>query len=426
MVLTYGLSLIAFERPFKVASSVNWSKLVPLVVTLFLSSGVIVLALADHLGLLPPNPPAFPPTQVGSDLPVMQDPAYQAGGRTPLFIGFPFLGRAGIFDTGHDVANFLVLLILSFFIYKTLGRDSLRRIPKEIWYLVAAGFIMYFISLAFIFGLNSFALYLPSRYTRSALFLAGIFFVGLNWVDFLPKFPRWLWFKRRSIIFFLGILGLALGGVYLLSADRRLIIPIFWFIGLIFSGILVPLGGSAVFRLVLGHPLLKGAARWFVLLVVGGLTLYLGTVYIDVLGVKTTNPSSEERAVYRYVATLPKDAVLAGDPDLMTNIPLFSKRSVFFRGLFPRRDAPISDYFDIQYSESLPPVLDFCQRYQITHLVLDTREFEQEYIARGEFFYQPWNDEIIKIVSGRSDFVLPKLPPIFSSGPYRVIECKAE
>lgn len=426
MVLTYGLSFIMFDRPFKVTLSVSWARLIPLAVALLLSTVVIVLALADHLGLVPPNPPLFSMSETSIALPVTQNPAYQTGGRTPLYIGFPFLGRAGIFDTGGDVANFLVLLILGFLIYKTIGRDSLRRMPKEIWYLVAAGFIMYLISLAVIFGFNSFALYLPSRYTRTTLLLAALFFVGLNWVDFLHTFPRWLWRNRRLIIFFLISFGLALGSVYLFSSDRRLLIPTFWFIGLIFSGVLVPLGGSAIFWLVLGQSPLTGAARWLTLLVVGGLTLYLGTIYIDVLGVKTTNPPPEERAVYRFVASLPKDTVLAGDPDLMTNIPLFSKRSVLFRELFPRPDAPIADYFDIQYSESLPPVLDFCQRYQISYLVLDTREFEQDYLVQGRFFYQPWNDVIVSTVAGRSNFALLQVQPTFTSGPYTVIKCDAE
>ena len=33
------------------------------------------------------------------------------------------------------------------------------------------------------------------------------------------------------------------------------------------------------------------------------------------------------------------------------------------------------------------------------------------------------NNEIVKMVQGRSDFVLLQAQPIFSSGPFRVIQC---
>ena len=146
-------------------------------------------------------------------------------------------------------------------------------------------------------------------------------------------------------------------------------------------------------------------------------------MYIRVLSVKPIDPSEDERNIYEFVASLPKDTVLVGNPDIMTNIPLFSKRSVLFKGLFPRGDAPIVKYFDAQYAETAQPVLDFCRQFQINYLVLDTRDFNPDDIAKGHFFYEPWNSSIRTVVNGRSDFVLPQLEPIFTSGPYRVIKC---
>lgn len=285
---------------------------------------------------------------------------------------------------------------------------------------------MYAISFFFIFGLSSFALYLPSRYTRSTLFLFTLFFVGLNWVDFLSRLPAWLGKNARLLIFFFFSLSVALTTVYIFSPNRGLLIPTFWLLGVILSGIVAVLGGSILFWLIWQKPITSPLARWSAGLIIGSAVIFLGTIYIGILGVKTTNPSPAERAVYEFVATLPKDAVLAGDPDIMTNIPLFSKRSVLFRELFPRTDAPIVEYFSAQYAESTEPVINFCRRYQVSYLVLDTREFASDYIAKGDFFYQPWNQQIVAIVSGRSNFVLPRLTPIFTSGPYSVIECNAE
>jgi hypothetical protein len=192
------------------------------------------------------------------------------------------------------------------------------------------------------------------------------------------------------------------------------------------SGIVTLLGGSSLLGLATRNLTLKNVARWSILLAVGVIVVSLGTVYIRILGVRTTNPSEHERDIYEFVASLPKDAVLAGDPDIMTNIPLFSKRSVLFRELFPKTNAPIVEYFDAQYAENPQTTLDFCQRYQISYLVLDTRDFAPGYLAKGDFFYQPWNDRIVETVAGRSNFFLPQLQSVFASGPFMVIKCDAE
>jgi hypothetical protein len=175
-----------------------------------------------------------------------------------------------------------------------------------------------------------------------------------------------------------------------------------------------------------GNLALSDIARWSIIFAVGVMVVSLGTVYINTLEAETTNPSEHERDIYAFVASLPKDAVFAGDPDVMTNIPLFSKRSVLFRDLFPRSDAPIVEYFDAQYAEIPERILDFCQRYQVSYLVMDTREFDPDYVDNGEFFYQPWNDGIVEAVAGRSDFVLPQTQPVFASGPFVVTECDEE
>ena len=111
-------------------------------------------------------------------------------------------------------------------------------------------------------------------------------------------------------------------------------------------------------------------------------------------------------------------------------IPLFSQRGVLFRDLHPNinPNAPtyIKDYFDAHYAESGEAVLDFCQRYKISHLVLDVGDFDPDHLAEGNYFYQPYNDRIEEMIAGRSNFVLPRLQPIFASGPFVVIKCDAE
>jgi hypothetical protein len=421
MVLTYALMFVVLDRRHGPRLNLVGAKLTSFGLALLLSGVFVVLALFVQLDLL--SAPVSVPAVSEPLENVTDDATYHARGAQPLFIGFPFLGRAGIFDTGGDVVNFIVLMILGLLVYKVNGPSTLRRVPGALWRLLAASLIMYFISLIFVFGFSSFALYLPSRYTRISLLLVMLFFVGLNWVDFLNELPAWATRNARLIIFFLVSLGMAFVAIYLIGPNQLLIIPTLWIVGLMLSGVLALWGGSNLIWLFTRKSPRKHWLRWGIALLVTLIVISLGTIYIGILGVKTTNPSRAERDIYEFVATLPKETVLAGDPDVMTNIPLFSRRSVLFRELFPGRNAPIVEYFDAQYAESAQPILDFCRRYQIGYLVLDSREFSADYLAEKKFFYQPWNDRIVDLVSDRSDFVLTQIQPVYNSGPFAVIKC---
>jgi hypothetical protein len=254
--------------------------------------------------------------------------------------------------------------------------------------------------------------------------------VGLNWGDFLEKAPSWFRRKAPLLIFFVVSLTLALVVTYLLFPTRLLLFPLLWFMALILSGMSVVLGGSSLFWLTRGGKRLRGAGRFVIPLAMGIIAVSAGVFYIRTLGIRTINPSDAERDIYEFVSSLPKDAVLVGDPVVMSGIPLFSQRSVLFRDLHPdiNPNAPIFilEFFDAQYAESPEVMLDFCQRYRISYLVLDTTDFTPDYLAKGDFFYQPYNDRIVEMVAGRSDFVLPRLQPIFASGPFVVIKCDTE
>ncbi len=415
IALAYGLSLVGVGR------GRNRRKWAAFGLSAALAALVVGLALGVEYGWLP-----FSGVNRSLPEPVHHlgrgDVFYHSQEYAPLFFAFPLLGRAGILDSGADTINMIVLLVLGGLVYKTVGAASLRRVPGVVWYLLAAAVIMYVASLVAIFGLSSTALYYPSRYTRSTLFVVMLCFVGLNWPQFVRRVPAWLGRNRRLVIFFVLSFGLFMAGAYLLFPARLLLIPLLVLLGLVVAGVLAPLGGSALFWLA-GRGREAGLA---LPLLVGLLTLVTGGVYIRTLGLKYINPTEGERAVYEFVATLPPDVLVAGEPQVMVGIPLFARRTVLLSALQPSRSAPILDWFDAQYAESGRAVLDFCRRYEVDYLVLDSRVYSPEYLAEGKFFYRPWNDRIIDLVAGRSDFVLPRLEPVFAGGPWRVVRCDAD
>jgi hypothetical protein len=416
MVVAYGLSIFKFESPLKISIHVSRGKLLPLVVSSLISIALIALVVIIQ-------PELFFPSAAS----VARDPIFQAGGPTPMFISFPWLGRAGIFDMGTEVFNFVILLVLASLVLMVVGRRSWQRLPAAFWQVLAAGCIMYVASFVVLFVFSSTALYLPSRYTRVTFILCAILFVGLNWGDFLRRAPAWFRRKAPQLIFFVASLALALGLIFLVLPHNQLLIPLLIFLGVIASGLLTVIGATAIYWWIQTH-LQAGVIKKYIvpaMMLVGVLGLAL--FYSRTLGTEMMNPTSSQRDVYEFVATLPQNAVIAGDPELMSGIPLFSKRSVLFRELHPNANPNVTplilNYYDAQYAESFRPVLDMCQRYQVSYLVLDTTEFEPDYLAKGEFFFDPWNDEIVNKVKGRSDFVLTTVPPVFASGPYQVIAC---
>jgi len=197
LVVTYGLTLVRFQRPWRVSLDFTPAKWRPLLGGLLLSGLVVGLAVIVEYdwwprgihGPVPAQEPAA--TSAAVETPSEAGPFYYSQGYAPLFFG-PLLGRAGILDSGVDVINLVVLLLFGILIYKTIGWPAVQRLPGVFWRLLAAGGILYVASTFAIFGLSSLALYFPSRYTRSSSFVVALCFVGLNWPEFLRRFPGWM------------------------------------------------------------------------------------------------------------------------------------------------------------------------------------------------------------------------------------------
>ncbi|MFQ5577706.1 MAG: hypothetical protein ACE5G8_12055, partial [Anaerolineae bacterium] len=424
LALAYLPSVIKLKRSPGVSLKVVWGRLLPFAGMMALSAGIVLwtLAVESTAGY------------ASKATPIAQNPLYQFEGATPMVLGSPILGRVGLFDMGTDLLNFLALAAFGLLIYAVVGRQSVRRMPPVYRRLLVAGLAMYAASLVAVYGFSSFALYLPSRYTRSTLFFMALSFVGFNWVDFLRLAPGWFGKNRRLLVVFFTALGAALAAACALFPARELIGPALIVLAVAASGVLTVLASAGLvwaFRYSAwgkGQPgrRRQKAATTGLVFALTLATLGPGTLYIRRMEAKDINPTPAERDIFAFVSTLPKDAVLAGDPQVMTGIPAFARRSVLFRALQPDPNAPVLEYFDAQYAEDPRTLLNFCRRYGVDYLVRDSAEFEPDYLARGDFFYNPWNEAIARRVAGRSEFVLPKLKAMYASGPLAVIRCDAQ
>lgn len=431
--IPYVLSLAKIGRPFRLSLDVSRSRLALVAGTLLLSTLVVVFAVAVEFEWFAPQPADVPPSDADEAESLSDDPYYQSQGAKPVFDVFPWFGRAGIFDVGADVLNFSLLLVFGFLIYAVLGPRSLQRLPSVFWSLLAAGVLMFFVSLFAVLRFSSFALYFPSRYTRSVLLLLVLCFVGLNWIECINEVAGWLRRNVRLAVFFVASLGLSLTVACLVFRGRFPLAVAMAVGAFALKGVAAVLCGGVVLWALqprVLEALGKGAWWWqvmrvIILLAFGVAAISWGADYAGTLEADTIDPPRAARDVYEFVASLPEEAVIAGDPVLMDGVLLFSKRSVIFTDLMPLKGTPILDYFDAVYAESPEGVLDFCRRFGVSYLVIDDTIFDPGYLADGDFFYQPYNDEIARLVAGRSDFVLPDAESVFTSGSLSVIECDA-
>jgi len=119
--------------------------------------------------------------------------------------------------------------------------------------------------------------------------------------------------------------------------------------------------------------------------------------------------------LYEFLSKLPKDAVIASHPEIADNIPIFAQRTVLINeetstpehlSLYPILKGRTLDFFRAYYSESEKDIKEFCKKYDISYLVVNKNHFSSDYLKRGEFYFEPFNSYIKKIVRSKNSFAL--------------------
>lgn len=188
------------------------------------------------------------------------------------------------------------------------------------------------------------------------------------------------------------------------------------------------------------HALLK-VAHWprnlaiLALLAAAG----LGVLRLENVGLKDY---AAYRPVYEALAETPKDAIIAGHPNLMDNIPTFAQRRALVtyklahpwsRGYWHKIAPRLHDLFAAYYAADPQEVIAFCRKYQVSFLVVDDRHFTPEFLAGGRFFvpldrkasqyfghtladrvdcpfFAPFDRQIARLTKGRQHFALLSSP----------------
>jgi hypothetical protein len=189
--------------------------------------------------------------------------------------------------------------------------------------------------------------------------------------------------------------------------------------------------------LALGAHTALRAARWpryaaiLALVAMAG----LGAWRLQGVGLKDY---SAYRAVFAALAETPKDALMAGHPNLMDTIPTFAQRRAFAtyelahpwsRGLWAELKPRLTDLFKAYYAADPQEVVAFCRKYGIAFLIVDDRHFTPAFLTGGFFlfpydkphiqgtsrgmaeriygpFFAPFDEQIRHLTAGRKKFAL--------------------
>jgi hypothetical protein len=381
-----------------------------------------------------------------TDMPLWENPHYGHDGRIPIFgqdlsLGLPLLvliGYGGL-GTFQDFANMVPLLLILLCMFATMGRAGLC-VPWKLGLFLLGTLSAWVLSWVAALVFNDFILRYPFKYTSAALPLFLLVVVAYNLESF-ARTAALLWQRPKSrrglLLMAVGSIIIVIASLAFLSTDPRFInrtAESVRMVGVVLGAVPFALGVSQLARLRLKAtawmapegPVSRRSSQ--AALVITMLILMIG--YGLHVGRDTIEIKSDQRLLYDFVSTLPKDALLAGDLVQMDNIPLFAHRSVLFSFEITNVDeSRILAFFDAYYAESSETILGFCRDYGVEYLVVNLQQFSPDYLENGVFFLAPHNETIAESVAARSDFILPQISDdrrLFQSGDLFVIPCSAD
>lgn len=212
----------------------------------------------------------------------------------------------------------------------------------------------------------------------NAVCISGFLFYGLSWVLVLKLYYPGRYLKFALPFYLIFLCAITITGTIIDKAKRA-----------------------------------KNLRRLF-LLSLAVVVLYLPFLNKDLVNYKNIK-------LYQFLSTLPKNALIAGHPFLMNEVPLFSKRKVFltfelstpfYRNYYKQVKQRTYDFFRIYYSGSFNEIKEVCIEYGIDYVLIKKEHFSRPYIEKKNFYIEPFNRQIRRVVENnfKNGFALENIP----------------
>lgn len=308
-------------------------------------------------------------------------PEFGPHGQVPFFRGTgSILDELRANYSGFAVTLGGSILMVMTAVVLVLRPANCRLIRKEVWAMGAASLLLFGLSYAVLFHL-----YLPNRYTYPLIPFYCIV-IAVSW------YPLWNAYgeKLRWLLPILAV-GVPVAVVWfagskfdlgplLTSSSLRTTVVDGW------VAIACSLAAGAALAAVVyfqRHDRAMGAVALIVLLcaVLAG-SLLTGVVAEAGWQTSKGHDCSKDQALYGYLRTLPKQAIIAGDPKAIDCVPIEAERGVvisrklyqpfdytFLKIVRPR----MADMLRAYYGSSRSAIADLGTRYGATDLVVDRK-----------------------------------------------------
>lgn len=137
--------------------------------------------------------------------------------------------------------------------------------------------------------------------------------------------------------------------------------------------------------------------------------------------------------LYKFIQTTPKNALVAGWPEVMDNVMTFGERPAYVtyklshtwvEPYWSEVKRRTFDLFKAYYSSKPEEIRSFCKSNHIDYLIVRSEDFEPERLKKFPPYFEPFNGFIWYLTNSRNYFAaLDKMvfPPIFEENGIRVL-----
>lgn len=128
-----------------------------------------------------------------------------------------------------------------------------------------------------------------------------------------------------------------------------------------------------------------------------------------------------DKGLYNFLSSLPHDALIAGHPEEMDEIPLICKRKVliqrelslpYYKNYYGEVVRRTNDFFGLYYAGEMNAAREISREYGIDYLVITKEHFSKNYVKHGFFYQGPFNDSVKEVVKANigNRFVFQNIP----------------
>lgn len=143
--------------------------------------------------------------------------------------------------------------------------------------------------------------------------------------------------------------------------------------------------------------------------------ILIGAIFIH-LPFLQKNLTDYKRPYFAFIRTLADRSLFAGHPCELDAIPSFTKKRVlvqfevstaWYKNYYAKIKERTYDFFKAYYASSLQDVEGFFNKHEVDYLIVNKAHFQEDYLKKGDFYIQPFNEDIRKMVRNNSgNFIL--------------------